>query len=58
MVVLLKCQEELIESKPDSDCMKAFAIALICHLLDTFESDLTPDEIRDIDTFSKDWCKE
>ena len=53
MVVLLKCQEELLGG---ADKLKEFSLALLCHLLDVYENDLTTDEKVDIDNFIKDWC--
>ena len=54
MVRLLECQQEASVSWEE---LRLFAIALICSLLDTFEVDLTPDELNEIEQFAKDWCK-
>jgi len=58
MVVILKCQEGLIKAERDSEDYRLFAIALVCSLLDTFEVDLAPGELREIEQFANDWCKE
>ena len=56
MVKLLKIQqEELTVSK--SEDLKAFSISLLCSLLDIFESDLQPDEMREIELFCQEWSK-
>ena len=59
MVILLKCQETPVRSAEDKkDELAAFVIPFLCHLLDIFESDLTPGEQMDIANFISDWCKE
>ena len=54
MVVLLDCQRREIL---DSDNIEAFAIALLYHLLEMHEGDLSVSEERDIKEFCKDWSK-
>lgn len=57
MVVLLECQ------KVEESCeipwlqLKVFAIAMLCSLLEIYETDLTTDEQREIEHFCKDWTK-
>ncbi len=59
MPKLLKCQEdEYNPMRYDSGLLREFGVALLCHLLDIFESDLSTDESRDIETFCVDWSKE
>ena len=55
MTTLLKCQEEL--AVPDTEYLRTFAIALLCHLLDIFESDLTASESADIDRFIEEYTR-
>lgn len=58
MVRLLECQKQIVEEvEEDPEHLRLFGIALICHLLDIFESDLVPDELRDMEHFTNDWCK-
>jgi len=56
MVRLLDCQKT--EKEVDSEDLRLFAIAMLCSLLEIFESDLTADELREIELFAKDWCIE
>ena len=54
MVRLLEIQrQELAELDPKE--LQAFAIALLCDLLDMFESDLATDETMEIERFCKEW---
>lgn len=55
MVRLLECQKGTPIDEPEE--LRLFAIALLCSLLDTFEVDLTAEELIDIERFAKDWCK-
>ena len=57
MVILLKCQEDCVLKEFSAEKLNLFAIALICSLLDTFEVDLTADELTEISQFSKEWSK-
>ena len=59
MVKLLECQKYILEEfqTDKAEELRLFAIALICSLLDTFETDLSPQELVDIRRFAKDWCK-
>ena len=55
MVRLLECQKgEVTDNKED---LVAFSIAMLCYLLDIYESDLMADELREIGDFCGDWCK-
>lgn len=56
MVKLLDCQEELADGeRVGEEELRLFAIALLCSLLDIFESDLTTDEATEISQFCLDW---
>ena len=55
MVRLLKVQEEETLRESDSEHLKAFGISLLCSILDIFESDLQPGEMKEIEQFCKDW---
>ena len=55
MVVLLECQKKTSWTEED---MLAFAISVLCHMLDILEIDLSTNEKRDLELFIKEWCKE
>jgi len=57
MVRLLKCQEDEARSNLHKDELTAFAVALLCHLFDIFESDLTVYEQMEIINFCMKWSK-
>jgi len=57
MTKLLKCQEEALFNKVESEWLYAFSIALLCSLLEIFEQDLTTEESSDIRRFVKDWLR-
>ena len=57
MVKLLDCQKNE-DQFYDKESLKAFAISMLCELLDIFEIDISAEEMRDIELFVKDWCKE
>ncbi len=56
MARLLKCQEELAKTDGVSrEDVKPFLVLFLCKMLEITESDLSPDEDRDIDYFINDW---
>jgi len=55
MVKLLEYQKECVAK--DAEKLESFTIALLCSLLDIFESDLSTQERLDIKNFCRDWCK-
>ena len=62
MVKLLECQKEALEEEDNrayysKEDLKAFAITILCHMLEIFESDLSTEEERDLEIFIKDWCE-
>ena len=57
MVRLLECQRKELKSETEHLILESFAIPFLCHILEILESDLTPNEKRDIITFIQDWCK-
>ena len=57
MTRLLECQKAKIDPVEEAENLKTYSIALLCLLLEIFESDLTPEEDRQIERFAKDWCK-
>ena len=56
MARLLECQKEELLIEPE--ILRLFAIALLLSLLDVYESDLTANELAEIERFSIDWSKQ
>jgi len=57
MVRLLECQNEYRTAKLKED-LKSFAICLLCHMLEIYESDLSASEMQDLDFFIKGWVND
>lgn len=59
MTKLLECQKlsQSTRRKDNGEELRLFAIALLCSLLDIFETDLTNSELEDIRHFAEEWCK-
>lgn len=58
MTKLLKVQNEIFSGKfNDARYLRGFFVALLSHLLEIWESDLSAEESMDIDHFISSWLK-
>jgi len=63
MVRLLECQQEAVDNEErtvyySKEDLKAFAITILCYMLEIFETDISTSEMTELDLFMEDWRKQ